>query len=271
MDPATLLLDREKLLALADEERAAYAAAQPFPHAVFDDVFDAAVLERVLEEFPAPSEVEWERFDDAMQKKLANRRQEQMGAVTRLFLSQLNAAAFVEFLERLTGIEGLVPDPHLDGGGLHQIQRGGLLKVHVDFERHSHLDLDRRLNVLLYLNREWEESHGGHLELWDPEMTRCERRVLPTFNRMVVFSTTASSYHGHPDPLTCPEGASRKSLALYYYSNGRPAHERSSSAARSTVFKRRPGERIGPSLHEAVQLFVPPVLSSALEKLGRRR
>jgi Rps23 Pro-64 3,4-dihydroxylase Tpa1-like proline 4-hydroxylase len=93
--------------------------------------------------------------------------------------------------------------------------------VHADFNRHEKLNLDRRLNLLLYLNRDWKEEYGGHLQLWTRDMGRCVVKVLPVFNRCVVFSTTDFSYHGHPDPLTCPPGRTRKSIAMYYYTNGR--------------------------------------------------
>jgi Rps23 Pro-64 3,4-dihydroxylase Tpa1-like proline 4-hydroxylase len=151
-------------------------------------------------------------------------------------------SVFIDFLETLTGITGLLPDPHLWGGGLHQIQRGGFLKVHADFNRHERLDLDRRLNLLVYLNKDWKEEYGGQLELWSRDMKRCEERVLPVFNRCVVFSTTDTSYHGHPDELTCPEGWTRKSMALYYYTTGRSAEETSQS--HSTLYQERPGESV---------------------------
>jgi hypothetical protein len=123
---------------------------------------------------------------------------------------------------------------------MHQIVRGGKLGVHVDFNKHPHTKLDRRLNLLIYLNRDWEEEHGGHFELWDTEGKEFRKRVLPVFNRCVVFSTTEVSYHGHPHPLQCPEGQSRKSLAMYYYSNGRPASE--VAARHSTVFLNTDGK-----------------------------
>ena len=155
-------------------------------------------------------------------------------------MSQFNSSTFVDFLERLTGITGIIPDPHFRGGGLHQILPGGFLKVHADFNKQQRLNLDRRLNVLLYLNKDWPESYGGHFELWNHEMTQCEKRALPLFNRLVVFSTTDFSYHGHPDPLTCPAGRSRKSLALYYYTNGRPPEE-AEPEFHSTLFQQRLG------------------------------
>jgi 2-oxoglutarate-Fe(II)-dependent oxygenase superfamily protein len=226
---------------LTRRHAAAYAEASPFPHAVMDDFLPAWVGRGILEEFPAPGQIDWRQYDDPNQKKLANENESKLGPFTRHVIAQLNSSTFVSFLERLTGIEGLIPDPHLRGGGLHQIQRGGLLKVHADFNWYPRLKLDRRLNLLFYLNEDWQEDYGGHLELWDREMARCERRVLPVFNRCVVFNTTDTAFHGHPEPLTCPEGRTRKSLALYYYSNGRPAEE--TASPHSTQFKKRPSER----------------------------
>ena len=128
-------------------------------------------------------------------------------------------------MSELTGIEDLLGDPYYEGGGCHQIKRGGFLKVHADFNKHKRTGLDRRLNVLVYLNKDWKEEYGGHFELWNADMTKGEKKILPLFNRMAMFSTTDFSYHGHPDKLNCPEDRSRRSLALYYYTNGRPAHE----------------------------------------------
>jgi hypothetical protein len=179
-----------------------YASASPFPHIVIDDFLPDALASRILTEFPSPDAADWARLDkSAYSKKLAANREEQVGSFIYSVLTELNGADFLVFLERLTGIQGLAPDPYFEGGGLHQILPGGFLKVHADFNLHSGLRLDRRLNLLLYLNRAWCEEYGGHLELWDRKMTRCEVRVLPVFNRAVIFSTLDWSFHGHPDPL----------------------------------------------------------------------
>ncbi|HJQ70070.1 MAG TPA: 2OG-Fe(II) oxygenase [Blastocatellia bacterium] len=235
-------LDPERLQQLARERRASYAEAVPFPHVVIDDLFSEEVLRELIQEFPRPGQIDWNKFNNREELKLASTRESQMGEMTRLFLYQLNSSVFIEFLETLTGIKGLVPDPHFWGGGLHQIERGGYLKIHADFNKHERLNLDRRLNLLLYLNEGWKEDYGGHLELWNRDMTKSVQRILPVFNRCVVFSTTDYSYHGHPDVLQCPAGETRKSLALYYYSNGRPAEEL--SGEHGTLFKKRPSERV---------------------------
>ena len=235
-------LDSDKLQQLAHERHGQYTEAEPFPHVVIDNLFSEEVLRALIREFPRPGEIDWNQFNNREERKLASTREAQMGEMTRLFLYQLNSSVFIEFLETLTGINGLIPDPHFWGGGLHQIERGGYLKIHADFNKHERLNLDRRLNLLLYLNEDWKQEYGGYLELWDRQMTRSVQRILPVFNRCVIFSTTDYSYHGHPDVLECPVGETRKSLALYYYSNGRPAED--VSGDHGTLFKKRPDEKV---------------------------
>jgi Rps23 Pro-64 3,4-dihydroxylase Tpa1-like proline 4-hydroxylase len=218
------LFDSGHFSHLADEQSHAYSTAEPFAHCVIDDFLPAEVLDRVVAEFPAPG-CGWRHLDSANQNKLSAQREAQFGKHTRELLRECNSAGCLQFLERLTGIGGLIPDPHFEGGGLHQIERGGFLKVHVDFNKHPRLNLDRRINLIVYLNRDWREEYNGHLELWDRTMSRCVSKILPVFNRAVVFGTTGYAYHGHPERLNCPEGQTRKSLALYYYTNGRPADE----------------------------------------------
>jgi Rps23 Pro-64 3,4-dihydroxylase Tpa1-like proline 4-hydroxylase len=231
------------LQGLAHQYQQAYAQAQPFPHVVIDNFLPEPILAAVLAEFPTPEQIQWQSFQNKAEKKLASKDEQQMGDATRFLLYQFNSSTFISFLEELTGIRGIIPDPHFEGGGLHQIQPGGYLKMHVDFNWHDRLKLDRRLNLLLYLNRDWPDAYGGHLQLWDKDMTACEKKILPVFNRFVIFNTTDFSYHGHPEPLTCPPDRTRRSLALYYYSNGRPAAE-TLGKPHTTIFRDESNQRI---------------------------
>lgn len=253
---------------VAPRARAAYAAARPFPHVVLDDFFDPRLLDEVLREFPQPGAIRWQRFDNQQEIKLASASESSFGPTTRLLLYHLNSITFLEFLSEVTGVANLIPDPCFDGGGLHQIVPGGKLAVHADFNKHPRYGLDRRLNALIYLNRDWREEYGGHLELWNTDMTRCEARVLPLFNRLMVFGTTDFTYHGHPDPLRCPEGMTRKSLALYYFTNGRPAEE--ISGEHSTLFRARTPEEFVPGfgkrLRRVARDFLPPVVTRQLKR-----
>ena len=193
------------LESLANKSQKEYFQAEPFPHIIIDNFLPEAVLDRVLQEFLSPETIDWKTFNNSAEKKLASTSELRMGENTRLLLQQLNSSTFISFLEKLTGIDGIIPDPHYIGGGLHQIERGGYLKIHVDFNRHKRLRLDRRLNLLIYLNKDWQEEYGGHFEMWNTNMTKCEKKILPIFNRCVIFNTTDFSLHGHPDPLNCPE------------------------------------------------------------------
>jgi hypothetical protein len=232
MAPVNFRLDPEPLAAQ-------YRGNDPFPHIVVDDLFEDADLERVLAEFPKPEQTRWMRFDSPTEKKLGYYHEHSTITPTvRAFLDAMNGFEMLLFLEALTGIDGLIPDPYFGGGGLHQIEPGGFLKIHADFNVHPKLKLDRRVNMLVYLNKDWDEAWGGHLELWNAGMTECRQRIAPLFNRTVVFSTTDTSFHGHPHPLASPPGVTRKSVSLYYYTAGRPEEER--SAAHDTIF-REPG------------------------------
>jgi len=235
----------EKLAKLAETHNAAYQSASPFPHIVIDDFLDEPALAEVLEVFPSPKELEFYKYENPLEKKLAMDQLSKLPDPISALLLYLNTTPILQFMEKLTGIEGLIPDPYYRGGGIHQIVRGGKLDVHIDFNKHQKLNLDRRLNAIIYLNKDWEEAYGGHLEIWRGHqkddkhiLEECTNKVLPIFNRLVVFSTSERSYHGHPEPVTCPEGWSRKSIALYYYTNGRPKEE--DVPAHSTTFIKRP-------------------------------
>lgn len=272
-----LLPDNEKLLEIGKANADKYAHAEPYPHIALDNLFNPELLDKILEEFPDPHSDEWKKFKDPHQVKLATKGEGMFRDNTRFLLYYMNSMGFLRFLEALTGIKAIVPDPDYSGGGLHQIVRGGMLKIHADFNKHPRTRLDRRINAILYMNKDWKEEYGGHFELWDKDMKGCVEKVLPVYNRLAVFSTTSHSFHGHPDPLACPEGWSRKSLALYYYTNGRPDHEIEEGKERhSTLFKDREGQdNTKESLFakkriiRGIKMLTPPIVWQLAKKLKK--
>jgi len=180
------------------------------------------VFQQSVNSFPSVQEKIWDRYDYKYQVKLACNRIDQIGSPLNEILIALNAGPFLQLLEKLTGEKGLISDPYLVGGGLHQIEPGGSLSVHADFIQPPHLKFYRRLNLLIYLNPDRPEEYGGNLEFWDSKMSQCVKSISPVGNRCVIFTTTASSFHGHPHPLKSPAGVNRKSLAVYYYTLERP-------------------------------------------------
>lgn len=247
-----------------------YQTAQPFPHIVIDDFLPADFLRGLLGEFPDSTgktyfDREQERFKFQFQPK------DIPGRRMRNLVMELNSPPVLRFLQAMTGIKGLVADPYYVGGGLHETKSGGHLGVHADFNVHKGMNLERRLNLLVYLNDDWPDSYGGHLELWDQKMEQCRERVSPVIGRAVVFNTSLDSYHGQPDPVSCPPDRSRRSIATYYYTAR--AEGLASIPDRTTAFQARPAS--GDKADRRIQLdhflrdWVPPKLYRHVARLNR--
>jgi Rps23 Pro-64 3,4-dihydroxylase Tpa1-like proline 4-hydroxylase len=252
--------DIERLYRFAEDNKDTYANAEPFSHTAIEDFVYPHILEGVLEELESNQEGEkWNKMDDRYQNKWSCSSTLRMGVKTRNLIQYLNSQEMLTFLEKLTGIEGLVPDPYLAGGGLHELRDGGYLGVHADFNYQKQIRLDRRINLILYFNKDWEEDFGGNLELWDTSMKSCVKKYTPDFNRCVIFNTTDNSFHGNPQPVKTPDGRTRRSIAMYYYTNGRPNNEVSSE--HMTLFQYRPGEAsISDSSKRFIRKCIPPIL-----------
>ncbi len=190
-----------------------FASADPFPHVVLDDVLALDLFDHAT--FPDMAWDGWYRSPERYQhNKVTCKDPARMPAPFMALIDELSRPRFLRFLEHLSGIEGLMPDPYLEGGGMHMSGPGGILAPHTDFHLHPHLGAYRRLNLILYLEHEWSEEDGGCLELSD--RTGATREfVVPCYGRAVVFETSDHSYHGFPVPVR--EGCLRRSIALYYY------------------------------------------------------
>jgi hypothetical protein len=196
---------------------AAFAAASPFEHLVLDDFLPEAVADALAAEFDDAA-IAWQPLHHVNERKSVFGDLAAMGPVAAATIQALYSPEMRATLERLTGISNLIGDPDLDGAGLHRTGPGGHLNVHTDALAHGkRRTWSRQLNLIVFLNRDWSEAYRGDLEFWDAEVSRCVQRIAPRFNRCVVFRTTPVSFHGVPEGVACPEGRSRKSLALYYF------------------------------------------------------
>ena len=264
------------LMAVAEQHKNNYQSSDPFPNISFKNFFNPDMLDQILAEFPDLEKKGNIQFNTPNEIKLASKGEQKFGPITKQFVHFLNSEPFLLFLQELTGIqEVLLPDPYFEGGGYHQSKSGGFLKIHADFNKHKKTKLDRRLNILVYLNKDWKEEYGGHFELWNRDMTKCVKKILPEFNTMAMFTTTDFSYHGLPNPITCPPDRSRKSLALYYYSNGRPVEEINSGLEEhNTLFVARKGAdetmrrfNSQQNMKELVKDFIPPIAFKLVKKI----
>ncbi|TZG29068.1 2OG-Fe(II) oxygenase [Sphingomonas montanisoli] len=244
-----------------------YRTAEPFPHIVIDDFIDPAILRTVAAAYPdRETRTAFDRDQERHKYQYAPEEIDDAGA--RNLLAQLNARPFLAFLEELTGIGGLVPDPYFTGGGLHETLAGGHLGVHADFNVHRIMRLERRLNLLIYLNDDWRPEWGGDLELWDKAMTGPVAHIAPVMGRAVVFNTALDSFHGHPSPLACPPDRSRRSIATYYYTA--PEQGVAALPSRTTNFRVRPGTEDRPDRRVAFEHFVRDWIPHRLQPLARR-
>lgn len=258
-------LDRAECRRLGEELHDVYVGNRPYPHIAIDNFLPVEVLRRVVDEFPVR---EPGRFADAHSNLKTDYTMEKISShyITNL-LTALNSSQFLAFLEELTGIKGLMSDPHFAGGGLHETARGGHLSIHADFNVHRTLGVRRRINLIVFLNEHWKEEYGGHLELWERDMSACSQKILPVLGRAVLFNTESDSFHGHPDPTLSPPDVFRRSIALYYYTAERSNAER----ARTTDFKVRPGSKdqrapIGLRMRELARDLTPPLIDRWLRR-----
>ena len=213
-----------RLLERVETDAKLFQEAYPFRHIVIDDLLAAEVGNRLVESFPSESWDCWHRNQNVQDRfqplKMTCDRPDRIPEPLDRLIFELNSGPFLSWLEKLTGIGNLLPDPHLFGGGLHYSGPGGMLKPHIDFHYGKNPKLHRRLNLLVYLNANWSPSYNGALELWDQERDCIAREVYPECGRVVLFQTDAVSLHGFSKPLV---ERSRHSIALYYYSVEAPA------------------------------------------------
>jgi len=214
---------------------AAYLNAANYPNIVFDKFLDPTVLMAVSKEAKYLTEnietEEW-RFGtpdyhlDQVSKR-GIRDLHLMTPVMELVCAYMNSDEFVGVMRNLTGIPDLVSDWSYEGGGFHVTYPGGKLGIHHDFNYKDDVApqrMYRKVNLLIYLNEEWEKEWGGSLELWTNKLDGAFKTIDLLHNRAVVFNIEDAP-HGHPDPLSCPIGESRRSLAFYYYSATPPNNQ----------------------------------------------
>lgn len=236
MDPETFAADFAASRAAGKALAERYQSAEPYNYIGIDDFLPEQVLRNVRRDVDELGQAE-RTFSRDQEKLKSSFLPERLPIYTRRLFHAFNSRAFIGFLEEMTGISGLIPDPYFQGAGIHRVENGGHLDIHADFNLHSVMKVERRLNVLIYLNDGWQEEWGGSFEVWDKGMTKCVERFVPLFNRMCCFSTGSDTFHGNPATVANPNGDPRLSIALYYYT----ATWDDSRKAHTTLFKPRPG------------------------------
>lgn len=241
-----------------------YQTAEPYKHLVIDDFLNPDFANLLCDRFPPLSQMKT-HYKGLNENKAEDANFQAYDEAFRQLKAEYRSAEFIKFLEDLTDIKGLtMPDDAL-GCGTHQGENGSYLDIHVDFNIHPSLDLHRRLNALLFLNRDWKEEYGGKLEMWDAQMTRCVKAHLPLLNRLVIFETNEISYHGY-GKISVPDGVTRKSIYAYFYTKA--SETAKGLAYHDTIFRARPNESVSKKIKTAAKETVKNALKRAMKNLG---
>lgn len=222
-----MIFNYKKLNTLANRNKIKFRKNKPFPHIAIDNFISDKNLNQLLKEFPNQNDSYWKLPQNRNQEKrqMINNRSEHKISLfkrfTKEFYYEISSAPFLSFLEKLTSTKVLLPDPYLAAAGYHNTLSGGYLNVHADFSTHDYLKMERRLNFLLYLNKNWNKNYNGNLDLYDKKIN-IVKSYQPIAKRLVIFETTTTSFHGLEKPLECPDNVTRKALSAYYYTKTRP-------------------------------------------------
>lgn len=225
-----------------DKLKERIAGSNSFKHFYVDNFLEEEFAHRIHDSFP--SYVEAVRIGTSFSAVNENKKtqisdfHEYPPAIYELY-QVLTDDKFVSMVSNLFGIENLIADPSMLGGGIHETNSGGHLDVHVDFNYNKKLNLHRRINLIIYFNHDWHISYGGNIDLWDVEVKNCIDSYAPIFNRVIGFETNDVSWHG-VTTLSCPPDRTRKSFAIYYYTKEAPIGW--DGTTHSTIFKARPNE-----------------------------
>jgi 2OG-Fe(II) oxygenase superfamily len=215
------LFDSDRYRRLAVESAQRYQTDPPFPHIAFDEFLPHQLALTLAAQFPQPDNPAWTTHANAHANRQFLGDETKYHPLFRQFTQAVSSRRFLLFLETLSGINGLIPDPYFIGGGAMTADCGHKLDMHIDFNWHYHLHVYRRLNALFYLTPEWQEGWGGALRV-EGSVTR---NYFPVFNRLIVFSTSEDSWHGQPIPLACPPNIKRNVFSAFYYTAASPAQE----------------------------------------------
>jgi len=238
---------------------------QSYRSIVIDDFLKPEVAEQLYANFPTEDQMR-RHYKGLNEQKSEGSSFDQYDPLFEGVRQSLMDPAWSKVLDQITGFEGLVLPDDFRGAGVHQGFDGSFLDIHVDFNIHSVLDLHRRLNLLIYLNKGWKDEYGGHLELWNEDVSECTEKISPSFNRCAIFATTETSWHGY-DKMDLPEGESRKSIFSYYYT---PIADRSKVKYHDTIFKPRPTDTRMKKTKTMVKENLKNTIMKGLHKFGAK-
>ena len=234
----------------------------PYKHLVMDNFLRESIAENLYDNFPSIELLD-KHYKGLNEKKSEGANFSQFHSSFSEIKTEIMSPEFCQWIAEVTQIPDVFVTDDKLGTGLHQGGNGSFLDIHIDFNIHAEKNVHRRLNLLIYMNKDWLPEYGGDLEMWDANMTKCEKKVAPLFNRVVIFETSEISYHGY-SKITVPEHINRKSIYSYFYTDIREG----AVSYHDTVFKAKPedstAKKVGTTVKESLKNFT----KAQLKKIG---
>jgi hypothetical protein len=241
-----------------------YKEAPPFPHLFIDNLFPENVTRAMANEFETVGSSQWRNFQGGLQRKRGTVPGAALPPTVQEYFNLLYSGPFIRYLSRISGIEDLIPDPALFGGGMHEVSAGGSFEVHLDFTKHPRTGLTNRLVVITYLNDNWTAKDGGALELWELNPPHCANVVNPVFGRTVIMEQSKRAAHGHPQLVR--EGRLRRSVIAYFYTNAPAA--KTSGDMLNTTYIAHSGHSRRQQLECYIRRLAPQLVIRAIKRLN---
>ena len=200
-----------------DKLKEKFINSEPFENVVIDNFLEENYVEKLYNTFPNSYD-NWYKYENPIEVKYAYDNINELDEPLKNYFYYLSSKKIIDLFKKITGIENLEYDEYLHGAGLHCHPRHGRLNIHLDYEKHPYSGKERRINVILFLSKDWKEEWNGSNELWNEDVSKCIKRTDVKFNRAIIFKTNDISWHGISQKIMCPNNIFRKSLAYYYIS-----------------------------------------------------
>ena len=246
---------------LSEDSKKAFSVsftdAKPYKHLVIDGFLKTDIAQKIYDNFPA-YEIFNKKYDGLNERKAEGSNFEDFDPMFSELKKEISSQEFCDWIESVTGVQKSFVTDDAMGAGLHQGKNGSFLDIHIDYSMHHIQHVYRRLNLLIFFNPNWKDEWNGHTELWNENMTVCDKKVRPDFNRCVIFETTGNSYHGY-GKINPPEEVTRKSFYTYFYTHENVSHK---EGYHDTIFKARPDD----STAKKIQTDVKEGLKNFLKK-----
>jgi Rps23 Pro-64 3,4-dihydroxylase Tpa1-like proline 4-hydroxylase len=229
-----------------------FKEAKPFEHIVINNFLEDTYAETLYKLFPQDYSM-WHKYDNPLEVKSTFDNIELLPEELKNYFYYLSSNEIINVISEITDIKMLEYDEYLHGAGLHSHTKYGRLNIHLDYEKHPFSGKERKINIILFISKNWNPEWNGANELWNKDVTKCISKTNVVFNSAIIFKTNDISWHGVPEKIMCPENIFRNSLA-YYYVSQLDTHKNENEYRKKAKFIKHPNEVYDPRMEKLYEI-----------------